>query len=252
MVAIDDPENAAEISEAAVRSKVVVKVLIEVDIGINRCGVQPGDDVVRLAKQIADLRGIEFVGVMGWEGQCVRIADPHEKELECRRSVERLVMSAEMCRSEGLAAGIVSCGGSGTYWLTAYVPGVTEIQAGGAVLNSATYHQWGVDLGYALFLSASITSHVVSDRVVVDAGRKALGGGMVPPLPVGLDGVSEIRLNAEHGIIRFHSPKSGLRPGERVDFVPGDDIVFLHDKLFGVRDGVVEVVWDVLGRGKLS
>ena len=176
IVAVDDLENVLEISQAAMRSGVRVGAVIEVDIGINRCGVEPGEAVVELAEKVWNCPGIDLAGVMGWEGHCVRIKDPHEKEIVCRRSVGSLVQSAEMCREKGFPMKIVSCGGSGTYWITAHIPGVTEIQAGGAIMNSVAYREWGVRLEFALFLQASVLSHPNSDQGRCRRRKKGLGG----------------------------------------------------------------------------
>jgi D-serine deaminase-like pyridoxal phosphate-dependent protein len=255
MPAIDSFENAKEISREATKEGVKLRFVIEVNTGLNRCGVEPGQPVVDLAKKVFALPGLDLVGVMTWEGAHIaRIKDHEEKKKCCHEAVGALVHSAEMCREIGFEMPIVSCGGSGTYMISSHIPGVTEIQAGGAVFGALRYREWGVDLDYALFLLASVISRPSATRVIVDAGRKAMNGWVEIPI---LKNIREAKLqaiHAEHGILELEDPTLQLKIGDKIDFIPGwvDYIVNLHDQLYGLRDERVEVVWDIIARGKIT
>mgnify|MGYP005856258191 CR=1 FL=1 len=254
MVAIDHLDNARAISRAAGDAGVTVRVLVEVNTGMNRCGIAPGQPTLELAREVATLPGIALAGLMGWEGHVVGIQDPDEKKARCQEAVESLVRTADLCRSTGLDIPIVSCGGSGSYKITSHIPGVTEIQAGGAVFCDLTYRRYGVDLDFSLFVVATVISRPTATRAIVDAGRKAMNGQTTMPQPKDLPGASLVKLNAEHGILQLQGPEVPLSVGDKVDFIVGygDDTVFLHDQLYGVREEKVEVVWEVQGRGKLA
>jgi D-serine deaminase-like pyridoxal phosphate-dependent protein len=254
MVAVDSLANAQEISTAAADAGVVVRVLIEVNVGMDRCGVAPGGPVVALAGDVAALPGIDLAGLMGWEGHVVGIEDPEEKRRRCQEAVGALLRSVEMCRAAGFPVPIVSCGGSGTYAITARMEGVTEIQAGGAVFTDLTYRSYGVNLDPSLFLSATVVSRPAPTRAVVDAGRKAMNYGGILSQPRDVPGTRLVELNAEHGILALDGPEVPVKVGDKMDFVVGysDNTVYLHDRLFGVRGGKVEVAWDIQGRGKLT
>ena len=126
MVSVDSLDNVKNISQAAVDLGVKVRVLVEVNIGMNRCGLTPGQAVVDLAKQIASLPGISFAGLMGYEGHLMGIEKFEEKKRCVEEAIGLLVQSAEMVRAAGLEVAIVSTGGSGDYSISALVPGVTE------------------------------------------------------------------------------------------------------------------------------
>jgi D-serine deaminase-like pyridoxal phosphate-dependent protein len=147
---------------------------------------------------------------------------------------------------------IVSAGGSGTYTITAHIAGVTEIEAGGGIFCDLTYQSWGVTLEPAIFVYSTVTSRPEPDRVICDAGFKTLPRGYLAPQPVGIAAES-MALSAEHGIIQLSEPDMSPGVGETIDLMVGygDSTVFLHDRLYGVRDGVVEAAWDVQGRGKI-
>ena len=115
IVTVDSLENAEELSTAASRKGQTLRVLVEVNVGMNRAGVQPGEPAVRLSGKVAALPGLRYVGLMGWEGHCAGIADAVEKRRAIETAVGALVETAERCRQAGLAVEIVSCGGTSTF-----------------------------------------------------------------------------------------------------------------------------------------
>ena len=254
IVAVDWFDNARQLSEAACRAGVSIRVVVEVNTGMDRCGVLPGQSAVNLATQLAKLPGLRFSGVMGWEGHTVGIEDLDEKNRCVHLAVGSLVETAQMIRSAGLATPIVSCGGSGSYRITALIPGVTEVQAGGAVLGDVTYVEWGAQTEPGLFVLATVVSRPAPERAVVDAGRKAMNGEVSMPVVRDIPGLCLMRLNAEHGVLAIEDPNATLKVGDKLDFIAGygDNTVFLHDTLFGVRKGMVEIAWEVLARGRLD
>jgi D-serine deaminase-like pyridoxal phosphate-dependent protein len=254
MVAIDSLENAREIDAAARAKGVCVRVVIELDIGMRRAGVQPGDPAVALALQLAALDGLKFTGVMGWEGHSAGIADQEEKRLAVETAVGQLVATACRCREAGLAVDVVSCGGTGTYWISATVPGVTEIQAGGGIFHDVLYAEhFGVAHEHALTLLSTVTSRPTPERIICDAGRKTMSAEAASPRPMVAGPVARVRLSAEHGVIDLAAPCAEPRVGDKVEWIVGysDTTTFLHEELYATRDGIVEQIWPVLGRGKL-
>ena len=254
MVAVDSLDNAIQLADAANQAGVSIRVVVEINTGMDRCGVQPGESALTLAKQVAELPGLRFSGVMGWEGHTVGIEDPDEKKRCVHLAVESLVATAQMIRSAGLAAPVVSCGGSGSYRITSLIPGVTEVQAGGGVLGDVTYTEWGAQTEPGLFILATVISRPATERAVVDAGRKAMNGEVALPVARNFSGLHLKKLNAEHGILVIDDPSVELKVGDKLDFIAGygDNTVFLHDYLFGVRNGKVEIAWEVQGRGCLD
>lgn len=255
MVAIDSPENARAISEAAVAKGVTVRVLVEANVGLNRAGVELGEPVVRLSAYAASLPGLRYRGVMAWEAHATTVLDPVRKREIVFRDIGRLVDSAEQCRAAGLPASIVSCGGTGTYWITCTVPGVTELQAGGGIFHDIHYAEdYGVPgHEFAMTIIATVVSRPSSTRLVVDAGHKTMNSTPATPRPLGLDNVSKVRLSAEHGTVELSAPDDRLKVGDKLEFIVGysDFTTYVHEEMFGIRKGQVEQVWPILGRGKL-
>ncbi len=254
MVAVDSVQNVQQIGAVASEWGQTVGALVEVNVGLERCGVAPGEPALQLARAIQETNGVTFEGVMAWEGHTQTISGVAAKERAIAESVGALTMTAERCRSAGLPVRVVSCGGSGTYRITARQPGVTEIQAGGGVFGDVFYNDAGAEVEFALTVHATVTSRPAADRIVADSGKKSMSGDTALPRPLGLRGVKKVRLAAEHATIELEESNEQLRVGDRIVFLVGyeDTTVCLHDVLYGVRGGLVEAVWPILGRGKLQ
>jgi D-serine deaminase-like pyridoxal phosphate-dependent protein len=220
---------------------------------MNRAGVEPGEPVVALAKQVASCRGLRFAGLMAWEGgRLAELRDPEAKGKKITEAVGQLTASADSCRAAGLPVEVVSCGGTGTYWITAKLSGVTEVQAGGGIFCDMHYrNDYGVRHEYALSILTTVVSRPTSVRVICDAGWKTMAQQPALPAPRDVGDVTSVKLSAEHVTLELSTPRTAPQVGDRVEFVAGysDATVFLHDHLYGVRGGRIEVVWPILGRG---
>ncbi|MCB0007790.1 MAG: DSD1 family PLP-dependent enzyme [Anaerolineales bacterium] len=253
-VAVDDPANVAELGAAARSAGVELGILVDINTGMNRTGVASIEAAVALSQQVADTPGLRYQGLMAWEGHAVGMQDAEAKEASIRQSVSMLTDAADACRATGLPVEIVSGGGSGTYKFTAQIPGMTEIQAGGAIFNDAAYTRWGVTTQQALFVKVTVTSRPTPERIIIDAGFKALPGYHVQPEPLGVANIARYSTSAEHGVITLSAPNESLKVGDNLDVVVGytDATLFLHDQLYGIRDGVIELIWPITARGKLT
>ena len=253
-VAVDSEVGVRQIGAAAAAAGVEVRVLVELNVGMDRAGVAPGEETVRLARVAAGTPGVRLAGLMAWEGHTLDVEPADAKRRAIETAVGRLTGSADRCRAAGLPIDIVSCGGTGSYWVTARQPGVTEIQAGGGVLGDVMYRQrFGVDHDCALRIIATVTSRPTPERVICDAGRKTMSADSATPEVQGL-AVTSARFSAEHGALTLAEPSDAPAVGDRLEFLAGysDTTVVLHDAIYATRNGVVEAVWPLLGRGRLT
>ena len=254
IVAVDSVVNMQALDGAARAAGRRLRTVIEVDIGMHRAGVAPGAAVVALAQQIAACDGLRFVGVMGWEAQTVHVQDPTEKRAAIAAAVGLLTDSADLCRAAELPVEIVSCGGTGTYQYTAFQPGITELQAGGGVFCDLYYrNEMHVDHEFALTVLATVTSRPTPTRVICDTGKKTMSSDAAVPQPLLATPVKRVALSAEHATIELATPCDAPRVGDKIEFIVGysDTTTMLHEEIVGVRNGRVEVIWPVAGRGTL-
>jgi D-serine deaminase-like pyridoxal phosphate-dependent protein len=249
-VAVDDPAQIEQLAAAAREADVTLPVVVELNIGQNRCGADPGEPAVALSRLVHETAGLQYRGLMGWEGHVMSLEDAEEIARRAREAVAGLTRSAEMCRAAGLPVEVVSAGGTITYRATGSVPGVTEVQAGGGVLMDAFYQRRGVPLEPALTILTTVVSRR-PQRAIVDGGFKTFG--LLPPVPL-LEGVAGFEPSAEHGTLHLSGPDVPLKVGDKVSFILGyvDMAAFLHERMFAVRNGRVEEVWELVARGKLQ
>ena len=253
IVAVDSLANGEELGAAAQARGKRLRVIVEVDNGMQRAGVAPGAPSVALARRLSALPGLRFCGVMAWEAHCLG-RPTGERRRCCEEAVGALVATARQCREAGLDARIVSCGGTGTFRITAGIEGVTEIQAGGGIFSDVLYESWGIEHPFALTVMSTVTSRPAPERIITDAGRKAMSIDIAAPRPIGIAHVEDVRLSAEHGIVTLSRPDAETRVGDKLQWIVGygDTTVFLHDEMAATRGERVEAIWPVLARGKIK
>lgn len=252
MVAVDDVHNIDELSQGMAAAGARVRVLVEVNVGNNRCGVEPGDAAVPLAHRISKSPSLIFAGLMGYEGFCMRIKDPGEKEAATRKAMEKVLTTKARVEASGLKVEIVSGGGTGTYRIVATIPWVTEIQAGTYALMDTEYRNLGIDFGCALTLMTTVLSRPNPSLAIADVGLKGITNDHGLPEVIGVPGSRLKGLSEEHAKIELTDPSIKLTPGDTIELIPSHacTTMNLHDTLYGVRKGRLEVVWPVAARGK--
>ncbi|MEK6234395.1 MAG: alanine racemase [Planctomycetales bacterium] len=176
IVCVDHPDQVDALSSAFHEAGLELRTFIETDVGLHRAGVAPGQPTLRLARQVVSKPGLRLAGIMGYEGHLLTVPDLNEKRERIRQALGELVATKQLLEADGSPCPLVSAGGTGSYRFTVEVPGVTEIQAGGAIFMDAHYrHNCQVpDLQYALTVLTTIVSRPTPDRAVIDAGRKTL------------------------------------------------------------------------------
>ena len=252
MVAVDDAGNVADLNAAAEAKGVRLRILIEVDIGMKRCGASPGQPVLDLARNILASPGLRFEGIMGYEGHAIFTEDIDERRAKTEESLKLLTDSAQLLRQEGIPVQIVSSGGTGTYFITGAHPGITELQVGSYISMDNQYRGLpGVDFECGLTLSATVISIRDDDHAITDAGMKALTHDFGLPVVIDPPGWQLTDLAEEHGFLkRVDGPR--LQRGDKVTIVPnhGCTTINLYDQYHIIRRGMLEAVWPVAGRGK--
>lgn len=263
-VAVDDLDNANDISRAAGEAGSEIGVLVDVNLSsggsfgdknlggmLNRCGVSPGKAAVELAVAISKLPNLRLKGVMGYEGGLPEYPSREQSDAVARESIQLLVRSKEAIQDRGIDAETVSCGSSTSYKVAAGVPGVTELQAGSYILMDTYHHRFSPEFDYALWVEAQVVSVPNPRRAIVDAGGTAISGDAgLPQLRVARPDLKVIELNAEH--IHLEMEPNTLHRGDRVQLVPSniDTTTCLHDNYVVTRKGEVEMLLPVAARGK--
>ena len=262
-VGVDSIEGAKAISEVAIDHGRVVDVLIEVDTGLGRCGVTPGDAAVRLAERISDLRGIRLRGLFTHAGHGSKALTPDDLQQIGTLEGGLLVDTARLMKAHGIFVNEISVGSTPTCKISGRVKGVTEIRPGTYVFNDGSL----VGLGLvrleecALSILTTIISRPADDRAVLDAGSKALSSDKEPIPRIGGHGIikesphSQIeRLYEEHGVVKIQGDGDVFKIGRKVEVVPMHvcPVVNLADYAYLVsgEDVVGKIAIDARGRAQ--
>jgi D-serine deaminase-like pyridoxal phosphate-dependent protein len=255
-VAVDSIENVQNIAEAAQNMDSDVGILIEINVGMNRCGVEPGEPALKLAREIEKLKGVHFEGLLGYEGHTVFIPSFAEREKEAQKALKLLIGAKDFLEKNGFECKIVSAGGTGTYSIAGVFPGVTEVEAGSYITMDSKYDSIegiGGEFKQALTLLTTVISTPTEDRAILDAGKKSITEEFgLPQLKAGSQGLSLLKFAEEHGYVAMDKTIQPLKAGDQVQIVPshGCTTFNLHDYFYGVRNGIVEMVVPIEARGK--
>jgi D-serine deaminase-like pyridoxal phosphate-dependent protein len=249
IVCVDQFENAMEISEAAREQDRKINVLVEVDVGLARCGVKPGKPALELVQKLSQLRHLGFRGVMGYEGGMF-IENLEEKKKQTRECNQRLVETKELIERNGFPVEIVTAGGSNTFNLTGSYPGLTDIQVGSYVTMDSHNRYYGLDFEQAITVLTTVISRPGKRRAVIDAGMKSLSSDNGFPLCRD-PGIALFSLNEEHGHIKFENTEHDLRAGDKVEIIPshGCTTIPLYERYVVIRNDRVESVMEIHARG---
>ncbi|MEP7289954.1 MAG: alanine racemase [Chloroflexota bacterium] len=240
-------------------SGAIVRVRVEIDLGLNRSGVRP-EQAEALCKLIVTLPGLELDGIFTFRGASFAGANNRPIADLAREEGESMVALAQQLRSVGIPIREVSLGSTPTAREAAQVPGVTEVRPGTYVFGDYMMAERGI-VRYedvALSILCTVVSRPAADKATVDGGSKTFCGDIYPPAinlkgyakAVGMDAIIE-SLSEEHGVVRLGS---GANPqiGDKIAFYPIHvcTTVNLADELIGIRDGKVSQVFPILARGK--
>jgi 3-hydroxy-D-aspartate aldolase len=229
-------------------------------VGAGRCGVEPGEDALKLAQQIDAASGLRFDGIQAYQGSAQHIRSHEERRAAIDLAVQKARLTVDLLAANGLACATVGGAGTGSFEFESASGVYNELQCGSYAFMDADYAKNLDENGepvsrfeHSLFILASVMSVAKSEHVVVDAGLKAIAFDSGLPSVNEPVGAEYFRPSDEHGRIMPGSSNIRLDLGDRVRLIPGhcDPTVNLHDWYVAVRDGVVEEVWRVDARGAL-
>jgi len=265
MVAVDNEAAVAPLAEASARHGAEIRVLVEINVGANRCGVEPGEPAVLLAQRVAKEKNLRFAGLQAYQGSAQHKRTIEERSAAINEAIDRTRRTVSALERAGLSCDVVGGAGTGTYELEAASGVYNELQAGSYIFMDADYaRNKKADGGrfdtfeHALFVLATVMSTPVSDRAVIDAGLKTFSFDSGPPEVHGLAGAIFERPSDEHGNLNLTACNARPGLGDRILLIPGhcDPTVNLHDWYIGVRglgsaSARVEAVWPVAARGAI-
>ena len=248
-VCVDDAGNVADMGRAARQAGATVGVLVEVDVGMGRCGVEPGRPALELTRAVLQQQGLRFDGLQGYDGHLQLLADADEQRRRCLEGLDRLVGTRRLLEENGIPVAVVTGAGTGTCGVVGRYDGVTEIQPGSFLLMDSAYHAVRPEFGCSL----SLVCTVVSRRpgwYVLDAGSKAISQDFGKPAIKGCPEEKVVKLAEEH--TKVEDGGTGPKVGDRREVLPAHccATMNLHRQCVAHRGGRVEAVWPIEASGR--
>ena len=248
-VCVDDVSNVVALGAAARAEGVTIGVLVEVNIGMNRCGVEPGEPALALARLVAAESGLRFLGLQGYDGHLQMLPAAAEKRSKCLAGLNALLATRQLIESGGLPVQVVTGAGTGTSEYASTHEALTELQPGSFLLMDAAYHAVRPEFGCSLSVLATVISRQPG-WYVLDAGSKAISQDFGQPTIKGQADERVVKLAEEH--TKVEDGGRGPALGERREVLPAHccATMNLHRKCVAVRHRVVEAMWEIEASGR--
>jgi 3-hydroxy-D-aspartate aldolase len=251
-VCVDNAENLRAIAASGAR----LDIYIEIDVGMRRCGVAPGEPAVMLAKEIVKNPNLRFAGLQAYHGRAQHIRSMEERHGVIEAAAQHVFHTKRLLEKAGIACPIVTGAGSGTFMLEVEAGAWDEIQPGSYAFMDADYakNEWAAPLPrfeHALFVLSSVMSRPAASMAIVDAGLKASSVDSGMPDVWKREGLRYTHASDEHGWVEGR-PAPAL--GEKLLLVPGhcDPTINLYDWYVVVKEGSVVDLWPITARGAVT
>ena len=254
-VCVDNAANVAALDTAAGEAGANLDVLIELNVGAERCGVEPGATALKLAQAVGAARNLRFAGIHAYQGAAQHLRTVADRRAAIALAVRKARATRTLLEESGIEVEVITGAGTGTFPFEAASNVYNEIQPGSYIFMDADYNanEWS-DLPrfeQSLYVLTTVMSTPALDRVVVDAGLKASSVDSGMPLVADWPGLEYVKASDEHGVLSVSASARAPRLGEQLRLIPGhcDPTVNLYDWIVGVRGDRVEVVWPIAARG---
>jgi 3-hydroxy-D-aspartate aldolase len=232
--------------------------LVEIEVGMERCGVAPGRAAAALARRIADAPHLKFRGLQAYHGRAQHLPTYQERAQAIAFALDAVAETQRALAGEKIACDIITGAGTGTFAIEAASGVYNELQVGSYVFMDTEYARIGgrdggrySEFEHSLFVLASVISMPAADRAILDAGLKSYSAERGPPWVHNRPGLEVTGVSDEHGKVKVAPDAKRLSLGEKLWLIPGhcDPTVNLHDWYVGVHNGRVETLWPISARG---
>jgi D-serine deaminase-like pyridoxal phosphate-dependent protein len=256
--AVDYPQNALDLNDAAKEAGISADVVIDVAIG-TRSGVPAGDQAVALAKLVDQLPNLKLRGVISYDGGAQHIKGFKNRLDQTLKRFEPSVETFEKMQRAGLSTEIFSGGGTGTYNILPKAAGVTDLQVGSYIFMDCQYLEIGgdsndevyTDFAPSLTVLATVLNTYFEKSITTDAGAKALTLNKPGPWVIGEKDFVYNAGSDEFGVIKYEKAERSYKVGDRLELIVPhcDPAVNEYDQLYAIRNDRVEAVWPIAARG---
>jgi D-serine deaminase-like pyridoxal phosphate-dependent protein len=257
--AVDLPQNARDLNDAAKEAGIVADVVVDVAVG-TRSGVPAGDQAIALAQLVDKLPNLRLRGMLSYDGGAQHIKGFKTRVEQTLNRIAPSVETYERMKRSGLNTEIFSGGGTGTYNIMPRVSGLTDVQVGSYVFMDCQYIEIGGeadenvfdDFASSLTVLATVLNTYFEKSITTDAGAKALTLNKPGPWVIGEKDFAYNAGSDEFGVIRYEKAERSYKVGDKLELIVPhcDPVVNEYDQMYAIRKDRVEAVWPILARGR--
>lgn len=250
-VCVDSKKNITDLNHLADKAGVKLEVVMEIDIGLGRNGVKPGQPTLEIANFISEKKSLKLVGLQGYEGHLISVFDDEMRKKQTEECMEQLLKARDILNENGFEINYLTASNTATCKYSGKVKGITELQPGTYIFNDEHHERVAPEFKIAATVLAGITNNPNKRIYTMDAGLKAVttdnGNPIFKDYPK-----SKIRImTEEHGIFKS-GPKESFEIGQKIEIIPSHicTTVNLYDFFMVIRQGKVMAKWNIAARGK--
>jgi len=248
---VDSEKNVLDLNEHALKEGIILEVVIEVDVGLGRNGVKPGDPALEFANFIKNLKGLKIVGLQGYEGHLISVHDDDLRKKQTEECMQLLVETRDLLNKNGFNIEYLTASNSGTYKFSGKYEGITELQPGTYVFNDEHHYRIVPEFEIAATILGTITNIPGKRLYTIDAGLKAVTNDNGNPIFKKYPKCRIRVMTEEHSIFRA-SPNDNFEIGQKIELIPSHicTTVNLYDHFTVIKDDEIFARWDIPARGK--
>ncbi|MDG1207555.1 MAG: DSD1 family PLP-dependent enzyme [Pseudomonadales bacterium] len=259
-IVVDYIQGADRISALAGEMNLNVGVLVDLDPGMGRTGIEPGQKALELVQHIGDAcPNLTFNGLQMYIGNCMHVHGFEKRRDKYLHLISRGIETKKLLETNGIQVPVFSGGGTGTYDIDAQLGALTDLQAGSYMFMDVEYRDIGgqgtetfLDFEPSLFSLVTAISKPQDRLITVDAGIKCLATDTGYPEFRDIEGATYHFGGDEHGIIQLNNASREINLGDRLSVITPhcDPTVNLYDYYYPYRQGTVTEIWPISARGR--
>jgi D-serine deaminase-like pyridoxal phosphate-dependent protein len=257
--AVDYPQNARDLNDAAKEAGIVADVVVDIAIG-TRSGVPAGDQALALAQLVDTLPNLKLRGIISYDGSAQHFKGFRNRRDQTMNRFAPSVETYDRFKRAGLSTEIFSGGGTGTYNILPKAPGVTDVQVGSYIFMDCQYLEIGgesndevyTDFAPSLTVVTTVLNTYFPKSITTDAGAKALTLNKPGPWVIGEKDFSYNAGSDEFGVIKYETAGRSYTVGDKLELIVPhcDPVVNEYDQMYAIRNERVEAVWPIAARGR--
>jgi D-serine deaminase-like pyridoxal phosphate-dependent protein len=247
---VDSKKNILDLNNIAAKNNSKLEVLLDVNLGLGRSGVQPGEPALEMANFIKKTEKLRLVGLFGYEGHLTPMMNLEQKEMMTKECMKMIVDTRDLLNKNGFNINHISTSGSATYMYAAKIDGITEIRPGTYIFSDEHLYRVNPVFKHAVSILGTVQNQTGKKEFTTDTGTKSIDIGDGKPIFKEYPKNTIRVMNEEH--LQFKALGANFEVGQKVELIPAHVCasVNLYDYFHVIKNNEYIGKWPILARGK--